>query len=150
MSTAPSLLSASTYRDSVGSLNIMTPGRGALEFSFSSERDNSLGSDPRKGSWHATLPYALERRTMGLELEDKSTNNTLASLREDASDGDGLEDMEMGPPSEAFRFRGNDLNRRSVPRTASGSSVLGIDGLTDAKREWTFDDEGPRPYSESA
>ena len=59
----------------------MTPGRGPLEFSFSCERDNSVGSDPRKNSWPANLPYGLERRTMGLELEDTASSNALASLR---------------------------------------------------------------------
>lgn len=125
----------------------MTPGRGPLEFSFSCERDNSVGSDPRKNSWPANLPYGLERRTMGLELEDTASSNALASLRENL-DGDGLEDMDMDSPSDAMDVRANSADHKLASRAASGTSVLGVDGLMDVSKDWKVDEEGPRPYSQ--
>lgn len=83
---------------------------------------------------------------MGLELEDASSN-ALASLRENL-DGDGLEDMDMGSPSDVMDVRANSSDRKIALRAASGTSVLGVDGLMDVSKDRKADEEGPRPYSE--
>ena len=140
-STAPSLYSSSTFRDSVGSSSFMTPGTGSFDWQ-SSDRESGSLSDLRKGSWHPSLPYGLERRTMGLGLDDSS----LSSLREDISDGEPEMDMDM--PEDGIPSRPMRRGPTALSRTGSNSSVLGVKGLIDGLPDYGREEDAPRPYSE--
>jgi hypothetical protein len=137
----PSLYSSSTLRDSVGSSSFMTPRTGSFDWQ-GFERDSGSVSDSRKSLWHSNLPHSIERRTMGLGLDDSN----LSSLREDMSDGEPEMDMDM--PEDGVPARPTRQGPIALSRTASNSSVLGVKGLIDGLPDYGREEEVPRPYSE--